>query len=241
MTLLFAFSLWRQRNDIVDVAWGLGFLFLSWFSFFLGNKDWPSTFFLLIPVSIWSLRLSWHIYYRNIGKPEDYRYLAWRKEWGKWFYIRSYLQIYMLQGVLLFLICTPILILNKQEVIFLSPMVIIGYILWFIGFLFEVIGDYQLKTFLANSANKGRLIQRGLWRYTRHPNYFGEVLLWWGIWIISFSLTHSWLTIISPLIITVLITKVSGIPLLERKLRTNPEFIEYKRRTSVFFPWFRRQ
>jgi steroid 5-alpha reductase family enzyme len=142
----------------------------------------------------------------------------------------------MLQGFLLFLIVLPVLAINKNPGVSLGWLDLIGLAVWFFGFTFEVIGDAQLKKFIKNPANKGRLIQRGLWTYSRHPNYFGEVTLWWGIWLMSLSAPNSWFTVFGPLTISILILKVSGIPMLEKKMAENPDFTEYKRRVSAFFP-----
>ena len=187
-------------------------------------------------VSIWGLRLAWHITSRNKGKTEDYRYLAWRRQWGKWFYLRSYAQVYLLQGFLLYLIALPVLAINNSMASPLRWLDLIGLVVWLLGFLFETVGDAQLAQFIKHSANKGKLMQSGLWAYTRHPNYFGEVTLWWGVWITSLSSTSNWLSVLGPLTITLLILKVSGIPLLERKMAKHPDFPAYKRRVSVFFP-----
>jgi steroid 5-alpha reductase family enzyme len=187
-------------------------------------------------VSIWGLRLTWHIFVRNRGKSEDYRYLAWRKEWGKWFYIRSYFQVYLLQGLFLFLIVSPVLLINKNAGGSLELLDFLGVIVWLIGFYFEVVGDAQLARFIKNPENKGKLMQDGLWAYTRHPNYFGEVTQWWGIWLIAISTPGGWLGIIGPITITFLILKVSGIPMLEQKMEKNPAFESYKKRVSMFFP-----
>lgn len=236
MSLWFIISFIKKRNDVADVAWGIGFVIMVWMSFFISNDSGSRGMLVGILVSVWGIRLAWHIYNRNRGKTEDYRYLAWREEWGKWFYVRSYLQVYILQGVLLFLIALPVLIINTRTGGALGPLDLIGVVVWAVGFCFEVVGDAQLARFIKNPANKGRLMQSGLWAYSRHPNYFGEVTGWWGIWIIALSVPMGWVGIIGPLTITVLILKVSGIPMLEKKMEENPEFEEYKRKTSAFFP-----
>ncbi len=243
MSLWFVISLIKRRNDVADVAWGLGFALLAWTSFFL------SRFFLSgdsgtrgilagILVSVWGLRLAWHIQSRHRGKAEDFRYLAWRREWGRWFYVRSYAQVYLLQGAFLFLIALPVLILNRNSSEPFGAVNVIGVCLWLAGFLFESVGDAQLARFVKDPLNRGKLLQTGLWQYTRHPNYFGEVVQWWGIWLISLGVPGGWLGIVGPLTITLLILKVSGIPMLEKNMAENPGFAEYARRTSVFLPWF---
>lgn len=236
MSLWFMVSLFKKRNDVADVAWGLGFVLMTWASFFLSGDFGIRGLLVGVLVSIWGLRLAWHIYKRNKGKAEDYRYLAWRKEWGKWFYIRSYFQVYLLQGAFLFLIVLPVLLINKNTGADLGLLDFLGVVVWLFGFYFEAVGDAQLSWFIKNPANKGKLMQSGLWAYTRHPNYFGEVTQWWGLWLVALSVSNGWIGIIGPITITFLILKVSGIPMLEKKMAENPGFAEYKRRVSVFIP-----
>jgi steroid 5-alpha reductase family enzyme len=238
ISLWFVISLFKRRNDVADVAWGLGFVLLAWTSFFLSGATGTRGVLVGVLVSVWGLRLAWHIHARNRGKAEDYRYLAWRREWGRWFYPRSYAQVYLLQGALLFLISLPVLIINRNASGTFGLLDGIGACVWLFGFLFESVGDAELARFVKDPANKGRLLQSGLWRYTRHPNYFGEVAQWWGIWLVALGVPGGWFGIIGPLTITILILKVSGIPMLEKKMAENPDFTEYTRRTSVFFPWF---
>ena len=236
MSLWFVVSLIKKRNDVADVAWGLGFVLLASVSYFISEASGVRGILVGILVSIWGLRLAWHIHARNKGKAEDYRYLAWRKEWGKWFYIRSYFQVYLLQGALLFLIILPVFIINKSTGGGLGLLDVFGFVVWIIGFYFESVGDAQLARFIKDPSSKGKIMQSGLWAYTRHPNYFGEVTQWWGIWLIALSVPNGWLGIIGPVTITFLILKVSGIPMLEKKMKENPEFADYKQRVSVFIP-----
>jgi len=236
MSSWFVASLIKKRNDVVDVAWGLGFVLLVWTSFFLGEAGSARGILVGVLISVWGLRLAWHIHARNRGKTEDYRYAQWRKEWGKWFYLRSYTQVYLLQGFLLFLIALPIIVINKNNGLSLSWLDVVGVIIWILGFYFEARGDAELAQFIKNPANKGKIMQSGLWAYTRHPNYFGEITLWWGIFIISLGSAPFIYTIVGPLTIMILILFVSGIPLLEKKYTGSPDFEEYKKRTSIFIP-----
>jgi steroid 5-alpha reductase family enzyme len=238
MTLWFLISLFRRRNDVADVAWGLGFVLLAWTSFFLSGGSGARGVLAGILVCIWGLRLSWHIHARHRGKPEDFRYMAWRREWGKWFYARSYVQVYLLQGALLFLVALPVLLINRSPGGAFGTLEVIGVCVWLFGFLFESVGDAELARFTRDPLNRGKILQSGLWRYTRHPNYFGEVVQWWGIWVVAVGVPGGWFGIVGPLTITFLILKVSGIPMLEKKMAENPDFAEYTRRTSVFLPWF---
>lgn len=236
MSLWFIASLLKKRNDVADVAWGLGFVLMAWVSYFLSGDSGMRGLLACILVSMWGLRLAWHIHSRNKGKAEDYRYLAWRNEWGKWFYIRSYLQVYLLQGALLFLVVLPVVLINENTGSLLGFLDLFGVLIWMVGFFFEVVGDAQLARFIKNPENKGKLMQSGLWAYTRHPNYFGEVLLWWGMWCIALSVPNGIFGIIGPITITILILKVSGIPMLEKKMAENPEFENYQKRVSIFIP-----
>jgi len=234
MTLWFFISVIKKRNDVTDIAWGLGFILMAWLSFYLSGFSFKA---LLINslVTVWGLRLAWHIYNRNKNKSEDSRYLEWRKTWNN-FYLRSYLQVFLLQGMFLFLISFPVMLINHSVSSGFGILEIIGLLIWGIGFYFETTGDKQLKEFIGNPTNKGKLMNRGLWQYSRHPNYFGEVTQWWGIWLIALSIPNGWLGIIGPVTITFLILFVSGVPLLEKKYAGRSDFEAYKKRTSMFIP-----
>lgn len=235
MSFWFLISVFFKRNDVADIAWGLGFLLLALISFFREGFEFDRGFLVTLLVLFWAFRLSIHIYFRNRGKTEDYRYKKWREEWGKWFYIRSYLQVFVLQGILMLLISSAFLMVNIFRGGSFTWLDILGVVIWFFGFFFETVGDWQLMKFV-KTKKKGEIMKTGLWKYSRHPNYFGEVVQWWGIWIIALSVDYGFWAIISPLVITILILKISGIPLLEKKMEGNPEFEKYKKRTSVFFP-----
>jgi steroid 5-alpha reductase family enzyme len=235
MTCWFIFSVIKKRNDIADIAWGLGFILLSWLGLYLAKTSLRGLLVNFL-VSIWGIRLAWHIYKRNLKKHEDYRYAAWRKEWGKMFFLRSYFQVYLLQGLFLYLIIQPVILIHYNVSSNLEIFDLIGLVVWIIGFYFESTGDAQLKIFISNPANKGKLMETGLWKYSRHPNYFGEVTQWWGIFIVALSIPLGFITIIGPLTITILILFVSGIPLLEKKYAGRKDFEAYKKRTSIFIP-----
>ena len=240
------FALIKKRNDYADVFWGPGFvvaacgaLIVLWISkenFSLGVRE----ITILTCVSFWALRLFFHVGLRTIRKSqEDIRYLNWRKEWGATWIWRSYLQVFVLQGLILFVIATPILYAFEKSPREISGLdaFYLGLIIWLIGFLFESIGDAQLEKFKANPANKGQIMTQGLWSWSRHPNYFGEVAQWWGIFLMAVDSSGLWL-IISPITITFFIMKVSGVPMLEKLMESRPGFQEYKNQTSAFFPWF---
>ncbi|MBX2963508.1 MAG: DUF1295 domain-containing protein [Cyclobacteriaceae bacterium] len=226
-------SIILKRNDVADIAWGLGFVLMAWLSFFTSDFS-LKALVVNILVTVWGLRLSWHIFNRNRNKPEDFRYLQWRKEW-KYFYLRSFFQVFMLQGLFLFIIALPVVYINTQAVVF-HWVDTVGILVWLAGFYFEAIGDYQLKQFRLNLDNRGKIITTGLWRYSRHPNYFGEALQWWGIFLMALMMPLGWLMIVSPLTITYLLRYVSGVPTLERKYAGHKAFEDYKSKTSAFIP-----
>ena len=236
----FIISLVKKRNDLADIAWGLGYIALCVYYLMQGANS-ARALLLFGLVLVWGTRLSWHIYQRNKNKAEDFRYKQWRDEWGKWFYLRSYLQVYVLQGVLLLFIIAPITIVSAQVQPVLGWLDALGLLVWLIGFYFEARGDRELKEFLANPANKGKVMDQGLWAYTRHPNYFGEVTMWWGIWLISLTSPFGAWGVVGPLTITGLILFVSGVPMLEKKYKDDSAYQEYARKTSKFVPWWGRK
>lgn len=236
-SLCFVIALLLKRNDIADVAWGLGYvviilLCLQEFSF--------NRISLLVSsmIALWAIRLSWYIGTRNKGKQEDFRYAQWRKEWGEHFYWRTYLQVFVLQGFFLLIIAAPIFICFADPTpIAYNWVIYLGVITWLKGFFIQAIADYQMARFRQHKL-PGQIMNKGLWRYSRHPNYFGEILMWWGLWLVVFQLNHGWLGLISPVTITYLLAFVSGVPMLEKKYIGNPNFDAYKKSTSALIPWF---
>lgn len=235
-SLWFLVALRLRRNDVADVAWGAGFIVLALGGLFAAADVSNRGILVLFLVTIWGLRLCLHIGRRNQGRPEDPRYRKWREEWGAHATLRSYFQVFLLQGFLAVVILFPVTYILAHQNSGLRWLDVFGAAVWLAGFIFEAVGDFQLARFRKDPGNSGRILTSGLWKYTRHPNYFGEVALWWGIWLIACSVPGGWKTVIGPATITVLILLVSGIPLLERKYEGNIEFKEYQRRTSAFFP-----
>jgi steroid 5-alpha reductase family enzyme len=236
IAMWFFISLLKKRNDVADVAWGPGFVVVAVASSVIAGFHSPRALIVTAMVLVWGTRLAVHIASRHAGNPEDERYAAWRREWGSYVMIRSFLQVFMLQGTLLIIISAPLVMIISAPALPLTVYDILGTGIWVIGFTFEAVADYQLKQFARNPSNSGKIMTQGLWRFSRHPNYFGEVTLWWGIYIVSLSVPGGWLSIIGPITITFLILKVSGIPMLEKKYEGNPEFEVYRRRTSAFLP-----
>ncbi len=226
-----------KNNSIVDQAWGIGFVLIAFYSMFrLGNFDQVSLLTTLL-VALWGLRLFYHIMKRNFGKPEDFRYANMRKDWGKSVVVRSFFQVYMLQGGLMMLIAFPVVLIHEQVDKSITLLTLIGAAIWLIGYFFEVVGDAQLRAFKQNPENKGKLMTIGLWAYTRHPNYFGEAVMWWGIFVIALSAGTSFISIVSPIVITFLLVFVSGVPLLEKAMVGRPGYEEYVKKTNKFIPW----
>jgi steroid 5-alpha reductase family enzyme len=237
MTAGFIFSIILKRNDIADIAWGLGFFFSALITFIIFDNTWFS-WLILVLITLWSWRLAIHIFWRNKGKKEDYRYYKWRKDWGKWFYWRSFWQVFILQGILMAIVLLPAVDALTKKIESINFFIIIGLLIWILGFVFETISDYQLLKFVKNRENKGKLLTSGLWQYSRHPNYFGEIIQWWGIWLMSLNFLTSYLTIIGPLTITILILKISGIPLLEEKMSKHPDWPDYQKKVNKLIPFF---
>lgn len=236
MLVMFTIAQVIKDNSIVDIGWGIGFIIVTITGLLFADTFIQRQLLVATLVVIWGLRLSVHIFIRNAGKPEDFRYAQWRKEWGKWAVVRAFFQVFMLQGAIMFVIALPIMMVNASTVSGLNGYDAIGLLVWVIGFFFEAVGDYQLYAFKKGGANKGKIIKHGLWKYTRHPNYFGEVVQWWGIFIIAASAGYWYVSIISPVILTWLILKVSGIPMLEEKYKDHPDWSEYAAKTNAFFP-----
>ena len=231
----FAISVYKKRNDVADIAWGIGYIIICVYLFI----SYPASAVLKLLyalVTLWGLRLSIHIYLRNKNKTEDFRYKAWREEWGKYFYLRSYLQVFFMQVIFLLVIISPVIHAAVTGFMQWNVFTWIGLCFWIIGFYFQAVADWQLSAFKSTPKNKGLIIQTGLWKYSRHPNYFGEILMWWSIFIITIPVANSFYFIISPFTITILLVFVSGIPMLEKKYKGNIAFEEYKKRTSNLIP-----
>ena len=241
-TLVFIIAQIKKNNGIADMAWGLGFVVVAASSLiFSQNCNWLSITISIL-VLIWGFRLFFYIALRNWNKPEDYRYVQMKEKWQTNIAFKSYIHVFVLQGILLFIISLPIQ-LSYYTTINISSVVqfilfIFGVALWIFGFYFEAAGDAQLKKFKQDASNKGKIMSSGLWKYTRHPNYFGESMMWWAIWIISMA-GFAWPGLagfISPVLITYLLVFVSGIPMLEKKYKDDALFQAYAKKTSIFFP-----
>lgn len=237
MNFMFVVGTRAGDNSLIDIAYGPAFVLACLGGWLAGGMEAHfRPLFMLGLLALWAARLGLHIGLRHRGRGEDFRYRAFRESWGETFVWRSFLQIYMLQGLVVFLVATPILLAMARPGGGLAWTDVLGTGLFALGFFFEAIGDWQLSRFKKDPANKGRIMTSGLWRYTRHPNYFGEAVLWWGFFFLGLGSEHGLYGLISPLLIGFLLLRVSGIPMLEEKYTGRPDFEDYKKATSPFFP-----
>lgn len=228
---------YKGNNAIVDVCWGWGFVIAIWSSAFLRRPIYMTAWILVILVSLWGVRLSFHIYRRNHGKPEDFRYQNFRRVWGtRYVRLKAFVQVYMLQMLMLLMISSAPIATVIQNPKDLSVSVYVGVLVWLIGYYFEVRSDYMLAKFKRNPNNKGKILKTGLYKYTRHPNYFGEAVMWWGIYLICYRTTGPYF-LISPITITFLLRYVSGVPMLEKHYENNEAYQDYASKTPIFIPW----
>ena len=240
MTLLWLVSVFIKNASIVDPFWGLGFVIAGVFYYYNTEGLEIRKLIVLTLLIIWGLRLSVYLGWRNLGKGEDFRYQQFRKDFGeKRYWWISFFQVFLLQGVLLWLISAPLL--SVQFYSGRSDLNYVDYaaiIIWIIGFSFEAGGDFQLARFKSDPKNKGKVLNTGFWKYTRHPNYFGDAAVWWAYGLFSVAAGSYW-PLLSSLLMTLLIVKVSGVSLLEKTLKnTKPQYKDYVEKTPAFFPWF---
>jgi len=230
-------SLVVKNASIVDVAWGLGFVAVAWMvaARVDGNAD--RQFLIVAMTTLWGVRLAVFLFLRNRGAGEDYRYRAMRKRWGSRFPLASLGTVFLLQGVLMWIVSLPVQLGQVEQSPDVGVVAWIGVVLWAVGLFFEAVGDLQLAEFKRDPANEGLVMDRGLWRYTRHPNYFGDACVWWGIALVAAETTVGRWGLIGAVVMTVLLRKVSGVPLLEKSLvKRRQGYDEYIAKTSPFIP-----
>lgn len=235
----FLLSLIFKRNDLADVAWGLGFVLVCGYLWWQLPAN-PTALAVYGMVTLWGLRLSGYIGMRNSKKGEDFRYKKWREEWGRWVYVRSFLQVFLLQMGILLVIALPIAVAGvfgpSASLNVLQYALMVG---WTLGFLWQAVADYQLSQF--KKARTGGVMKTGLWKYSRHPNYFGEIVMWWSIGLFVLVATLHWYLILSPILITYLLLNVSGVPMLEAKYRNDSDYQDYVKKTPAVFPFGRKR
>lgn len=238
MFVVWLISLPLRDVSIIDLMWGSGFVVVTWCSLFLTQAFHLWAWILVGCVTLWGVRLSGYLVWRNLGKPEDFRYRQMRKKNGRWFPLLSLLIVFWLQGAIMWIVSLPVqtaMLVSESDGMNLIAGV--GVLIWLIGLMFESIGDFQLAKFKSNPVNEGKVLDSGLWRYTRHPNYFGDFLIWWGLYFIAFGDGCYWWTIIGPVMMSIFLMHVSGVTLLEKSLKDRkPEYANYIARTSAFFP-----
>jgi steroid 5-alpha reductase family enzyme len=241
MLAAWTMSLWRRDASIIDGFWGSGFVLLTWIYWALTDGTAGRKLLLAILVTLWGLRLSGHIIWRNWNEAEDYRYREMREKHGGKFPLVSLFTVFLLQGGLLWLISAPLLQAQSARAE-LGALDFLGLAVFVMGFFFESVGDFQLARFRSDPGNRGKVLRTGLWRYTRHPNYFGDAAVWWGFFLIALATPGSIWTVFSPILMTFFLLKVSGVVMLEKKLvETRPEYADYVARTSAFVPWIPRK
>ena len=240
-TALWLVSLLLRNSSIVDMWWGPGILLIGLTYAITSNSEGDRDSLVLILLTLWAVRLAWHIGARNIGHGEDFRYARWRRERGASWWWFSYLKVFVLQAVIAWIVSMPLYFaITSTTPVRWTAWDAAGAALFATGFLFEAVGDEQLRRFKVDPGNKGRVLDTGLWRYTRHPNYFGEAVLWWGFGLFSVA-GGGYLGIIGPAIMNYLLLRVSGVALLEQTLkRSKPGYEAYIANTPAFFPRVRR-
>lgn len=226
-----------KNASIVDIAWGLGFVVVAWVSRIVGEGDDARQWLLTIMTSVWGLRLGAYLFWRNTGHGEDYRYRAMRKRWGPRFPLISLVTVFALQGTLMWIVSIGVQLGQADATPSLGAIAYVGVAVYLVGLFFEVVGDAQLARFKADPDSAGKVMDRGLWRYTRHPNYFGDACVWWGLALVAAETGSGAWGLVGALVMTVLLRRVSGVTLLERSLRKRREgYEQYIARTSAFVP-----
>lgn len=234
---LWLLSLRLRDSSIVDIFWGAGFVIIAWVTRASATGAAARSALLLALVTLWGLRLAAHLAHRNLGKGEDPRYVAMRARHGDKWPLRSLFIVFALQGALMWIISLPVqATLRSPLPEALGPLDALGALLALTGVFFEAVGDLQLARWKRDPDNRGKVMDRGLWRYTRHPNYFGDFLVWWGLYALALASGNAW-TVMGPALMSFLLLRVSGVTLLEKSMRKRPGYDEYVRRTSAFFPW----
>jgi steroid 5-alpha reductase family enzyme len=242
--VLFMSGVWlasvaRRDASIVDVAWGPAFLVAAWACFLSAEVATPRQWLVLTLVHVWGLRLALHLWRRNRGSPEDRRYRRMRENGGERFWWTSLFKVFWLQAAVAWIVSAPLgIALSAGPTAVLGWLDGLGIVLVAVGLLFEAGGDRQLARFRRDPANRGRVCDSGLWRYTRHPNYFGDAVVWWGFFAFAAAVPGGWWSAVGPLLMTVLLVRVTGAAMLEPDLvRTKPDYSAYVARTSRFVPW----
>ncbi len=237
LTLTWLISLARRDASIADIAWGLGFVVVAWTTWSVGDGLDDRRNLLVAMVTIWGIRLAGHLVWRSRGEPEDFRYQSMRRRAGDRFPLTSFFSIFVFQGAVLWVVSLPVQLAMTPTTPEVGLLSIIGVVVWGIGFFFETVGDAQLARFRNDPANEGAVLDWGLWRYTRHPNYFGDCCIWWGLFLVAAETPDARWGVIGPIVMTVMLLRVSGVAMLERGLHKRRDgYADYVERTSAFLP-----
>jgi steroid 5-alpha reductase family enzyme len=237
MVATWAVSLVIKNASIVDIVWGLGFVVVAWVVFVRVEGNDGRQLLLTVMTTVWGLRLAGYLFWRNHGNGEDFRYRAMRKHWGPRFGLISLGTVFGLQGLLMWIVSLPVQLGQVRETPDVGALAFVGVAMWLVGLFFEVVGDAQLAAFKKNPANAGTVMDKGLWRFTRHPNYFGDACVWWGIALVAAETTIGRWGLIGAVVMTILLRRVSGVTLLEKSLvKRRAGYVEYVARTSPFIP-----
>ena len=234
MVLFYLIGTWRKNHGLVDIAWGLGIGLMTASLVLKAQARGPLQDVLAGLVGLWSLRLSIYLFLRNWNQPEDFRYAEWRRQWGRHGWWRSFFQIYVLQGCLQLVVAVPVMLVFRAGPVALGWLGLTGAVVAVFALALETVADAQKARFKRKPENRERLITSGLWRYSRHPNYFGEAVFWWGIGIMALQVEWGWIGLLTALLMNWLLLKVSGVPLLEARWAGRPEFEEYRKLTNRF-------
>ncbi len=249
LILLGYFLIWfvvaqiKKNNGLIDIAWGMSFVVTAVSSLIMSGTANLTKMIMLGVIALWGMRLSIYLFIRNWNKQEDFRYKAMREKWKTNLMQKAFLKVFLTQSIFSYVISLPVIFTNLYSTVlteFIEYILIgLGLLVFLIGFIFEVLADGQLAHFKKNTNNKSKILKSGVWRLSRHPNYFGEATIWWGIGIISISslVPIAFVGLISPIIITLLLRFVTGVPLLEKKYAGNLEFEAYKKTTPIFIPF----
>ncbi|OLT40335.1 hypothetical protein BJF85_25205 [Saccharomonospora sp. CUA-673] len=236
ITVTFAVARVRGRYDTIDSAWGAGFAVIAVAEFVVEPRGFGGALMLTVLTVVWGVRLSVHIHRRNVAGGEDRRYREMFARGRRRPVLRMFVRVYLTQALVMWFVALPVVVGQQQPDSF-GPLAVAGVMVWCCGFAFEVIGDRQLRRFKADPASSGAVLDTGLWRYTRHPNYFGDACVWWGLYLIAAQQLPGAATVLSPLLMTWLLARGSGKPITERHLAaTRPGYRAYIERTSGFFP-----
>jgi steroid 5-alpha reductase family enzyme len=238
MTVIFVIAYKRKRLDTVDAAWGGAFVVAAWMV--AGLEPSFRTILIAVLIDIWAIRLTNHILQRSAkSKTDDQRYVELASKWNqKYIWPRAYVSVFLVQGIIALIVSLPTVFAAGESLAWALPITTLGVLVWVGGFLVELIGDKQLKAFISNPKNKGKVLDKGLWQYTRHPNYLGEIMQWYGIGIIACASSWGWIGLIGPVILNVVIRYVSGVPPIERRKQKDPAYRAYMQKTHAILPKF---